>query len=112
MLLSADRVVAAVRLGRAGLGRDGRRPDHRRRRGHPAGAGHRHLAGTVPGFVDAHSHGGGGAAFTSGDPADAATVLATHRAHGTTSMIASLVTDTAERLEASVRAAGPDGPLG
>jgi N-acetylglucosamine-6-phosphate deacetylase len=73
----------------------------------PAPAG-RHLPGTlVPGFVDAHSHGGGGAAFTSGDPAEAATVLATHRAHGTTTMVASLVTDTTERLEASVRALAP-----
>ena len=61
----------------------------------------------MPGFVDAHSHGGGGAAFTSGDPAEAATVLATHRAHGTTTMMASLVTDTTERLEASVRALAP-----
>ena len=61
----------------------------------------------MPGFVDAHSHGGGGAAFTSGDPPEAATVLATHRAHGTTSMMASLVTDTLERLEASVRALAP-----
>jgi N-acetylglucosamine-6-phosphate deacetylase len=76
--------------------------------GTPPAPADRHLAGTVvPGFVDAHSHGGGGAAFTSGDPADAATVLATHRAHGTTSMMASLVTDTTERLEASVRALAP-----
>ena len=76
--------------------------------GTPPAPADRHLTGTlVPGFVDAHSHGGGGAAFTSGDPADAATVLATHRAHGTTSMMASLVTDTTERLEASVRALAP-----
>ena len=34
-------------------------------------------------------------------------MLATHRAHGTTSMMASLVTDTTERLEASVRALAP-----
>src|SRR5205085_2192683 len=67
-----------------------------------------HLAGTlVPGFVDAHCHGGGGAAFPSGNPADATTVLSTHRAHGTTSTMASLVTDTTERLEASVRALAP-----
>ena len=41
-------------------------------------------------------------------------MLATHRAHGTTTMVASLVTDTTERLEASVRALAPlvdDGEL-
>jgi len=76
--------------------------------GNPPAPADRHLAGTLaPGFVDIHSHGGGGAAFPSGDPADAATVLATHRAHGTTTMVASLVSDTAERLEASVRALAP-----
>jgi len=46
----------------------------------------------TPGFVDVHSHGGGGAAFGTDDPRDVETVLATHRAHGTTTMIASLVT--------------------
>jgi N-acetylglucosamine-6-phosphate deacetylase len=61
----------------------------------------------VPGFVDAHSHGGGGASYTSGDPDEAATVLATHRAHGTTTMVASLVTDPLDRLEESVRALAP-----
>jgi N-acetylglucosamine-6-phosphate deacetylase len=76
--------------------------------GRPPTVAGRHLEGTLlPGFVDAHAHGGGGAAFTSGDPADAATVLAAHRAHGTTSMVASLVTDTLDRLERSVRALAP-----
>ena len=68
----------------------------------------RHLRGTlVPGFVDQHCHGGGGGAFTTGDPAEAATVIATHRAHGTTSLVASLVTDTEERLVALVRGLAP-----
>lgn len=83
--------------------------------GTPPSQADRHLAGTlVPGYVDAHAHGGGGASFTSGDPGQAATVLATHRAHGTTTMMASLVTDTLDRLEASVRALAPlvdDGEL-
>ena len=61
----------------------------------------------VPGFVDQHSHGGGGASFTTGDPAEAERVIATHRAHGTTTLVASLVTDTAERLVASVRSLAP-----
>ena len=45
----------------------------------------------VPGFVDIHCHGGGGAAFTSRDPEDVRTAAATHLAHGTTTMLASLV---------------------
>ncbi|XVX20039.1 N-acetylglucosamine-6-phosphate deacetylase [Actinomycetota bacterium] len=59
------------------------------------------------GFVDMHSHGGGGASFTTGDPAETRRVLATHRAHGTTSMMASLVSDTTEALQSHVRALAP-----
>src|SRR5690606_13462403 len=50
----------------------------------------------VPGFVDMHVHGGAGAAFPDGDAAAALRAVAFHRAHGSTSMVASLV------------AAGPD----
>ena len=48
----------------------------------------------VPGFVDVHCHGGGGASFGDGPDvvASARTVAATHRAHGTTTIVASLVT--------------------
>ena len=60
----------------------------------------------VPGFVDLHSHGGGGAAYSDGAEA-ARTVLATHRASGTTSAIASLVTDAIPVLERQVRALAP-----
>ncbi|MDR0847683.1 MAG: N-acetylglucosamine-6-phosphate deacetylase [Propionibacteriaceae bacterium] len=56
-----------------------------------------------PGFVDVHSHGGGGTNF--GDGVDQArTVLATHLAHGTTTMLASLVTGSIETLETQIRA--------
>ncbi|MCL2736050.1 MAG: N-acetylglucosamine-6-phosphate deacetylase [Propionibacteriaceae bacterium] len=55
-----------------------------------------------PGFVDVHSHGGGGANFGA-DPAQAATVLDTHAAHGTTTMVASLVTGAVDDLEAQAR---------
>jgi N-acetylglucosamine-6-phosphate deacetylase len=64
-------------------------------------------ATVVPGFVDAHVHGGGGDAFTTGDPDAAARVVRAHRRCGTTTMVASLVTDTVERLEQSVRALAP-----
>lgn len=46
----------------------------------------------VPGFVDVHCHGGGGAAFATDDPADVDTAILAHRAVGTTSMVASLIT--------------------
>lgn len=61
----------------------------------------------APGFVDVHSHGGGGASFTTGDPEDACRVLAAHRADGTTSMMASLVTGSIDDLDRSVRALEP-----
>ncbi|MFJ7077876.1 N-acetylglucosamine-6-phosphate deacetylase [Streptomyces sp. NPDC098781] len=46
----------------------------------------------VPGFVDIHNHGGGGASFTSGTPEDVLTGIHTHRLHGTTTLVASTVT--------------------
>ena len=58
----------------------------------------------VPGFVDIHAHGGGGATFGAGASIadDARTVIATHLAHGTTTMIASLVTQPVPALRAAV----------
>ena len=46
----------------------------------------------VPGFVDIHVHGGGGGSFTDLDPDSARRAVEFHRAHGTTSTLASLVT--------------------
>ena len=46
----------------------------------------------VPGFVDTHLHGGGGANFSTALPAETATAAALHRAHGSTTVVASLVT--------------------
>lgn len=63
-------------------------------------------ATVVPGFVDLHVHGGGGASFDLGTADAAAVVADAHLAHGTTSMAASLVTDTAERMAAAVRELG------
>lgn len=45
----------------------------------------------VPGFVDLHCHGGGGGSFTSLAAEQAVTAVGTHRAHGTTTLVASLV---------------------
>ena len=46
----------------------------------------------VPGFVDTHLHGGGGANFSTASAAETATAVALHRKHGTTTLVASLVT--------------------
>ncbi|MFG2128927.1 N-acetylglucosamine-6-phosphate deacetylase [Streptomyces sp. NPDC048751] len=51
----------------------------------------------VPGFVDLHNHGGGGASF-SGSVDDALTAIRTHRLHGTTTLVASAVTDDMDVL--------------
>jgi N-acetylglucosamine-6-phosphate deacetylase len=45
----------------------------------------------VPGFVDIHCHGGGGADFSDPDPERARAAALTHRRAGTTSLVASLV---------------------
>ncbi|MGX1560438.1 N-acetylglucosamine-6-phosphate deacetylase [Streptomyces sp. NPDC055506] len=46
----------------------------------------------VPGFIDLHNHGGGGASFTSGSAEDILKGIHTHRLHGTTTLVASTVT--------------------
>ncbi|QKW08281.1 N-acetylglucosamine-6-phosphate deacetylase [Streptomyces sp. NA04227] len=46
----------------------------------------------VPGFVDLHNHGGGGASFTAGDAEEILRGVQTHRLHGTTTTVASTVT--------------------
>ncbi|NYH78957.1 N-acetylglucosamine-6-phosphate deacetylase [Actinopolyspora biskrensis] len=57
----------------------------------------------VPGFVDVHCHGGGGGSLTSQDPEQIDRAVATHRSHGTTTMVASLVTTSIPRLREQIR---------
>ncbi|GAA3392838.1 N-acetylglucosamine-6-phosphate deacetylase [Streptomyces roseoviridis] len=52
----------------------------------------------VPGFVDMHNHGGGGASFTSGTVDEILTGVHTHRLHGTTTVVASFVTGDTDFL--------------
>jgi len=52
----------------------------------------------VPGFVDMHVHGGGGASFSAGTAEEALRVVDTHRRCGTTSMVASTVTGELSEL--------------
>lgn len=56
----------------------------------------------VPGYVDAHTHGGGGASFVTEDPEVALVATAAHRRLGTTSMVASLVTGAYPDLQRQV----------
>jgi len=68
----------------------------------------------LPGFVDMHCHGGGGASYTSADPEQILRVAHTHRAHGTTTTNASLVSATYDDLARQIRALLPfvdDGTL-
>jgi N-acetylglucosamine-6-phosphate deacetylase len=62
------------------------------------------LAGriVVPGFVDTHVHGGGGASYLTATLEETARVAEFHRSHGTTTTLASLVSTTAEELERQV----------
>lgn len=104
MILTADRIVTPGRPSAPGWLRvdsgritevgDGSPP-------HPVDVT---LAGTlVPGFVDTHCHGGGGASFTVGDPDEAEMAVEAHLRHGTTSLVASLVSDEVSALEGAVR---------
>jgi N-acetylglucosamine-6-phosphate deacetylase len=62
----------------------------------------------LPGFVDQHCHGGGGAAFESHDPADIRTAARTHLRHGTTSLVASLVSLSRTELPEQVARLVPE----
>jgi N-acetylglucosamine-6-phosphate deacetylase len=70
----------------------------------------------VPGFVDTHLHGGAGASFSTASAPDTATAVELHRRHGTTTLVASLVTAGPDELlrqiaglAADVRAGVIDG---
>ncbi|WP_189131750.1 N-acetylglucosamine-6-phosphate deacetylase [Wenjunlia tyrosinilytica] len=68
----------------------------------------------VPGFVDIHVHGGGGASYSSGTAEEALKVARLHRAHGTTTTLASLVTgdiDDLGRQAAALSELVEDGEL-
>ena len=58
----------------------------------------------VPGWVDIHVHGGGGASFDDGDPERALAAVDLHRRHGTTSLVAGLVTASPAALLRQVAA--------
>lgn len=61
----------------------------------------------VPGFVDLHCHGGGGDTFTTGDAAAAGRAADFHLRHGTTTMLASLVSSPYELMRDATAAYAP-----
>lgn len=61
----------------------------------------------LPGFIDIHNHGGGGYTFTTGDPDQARKAADFHLRHGTTALLASLVTSPAEVLLTATTAYAP-----
>ena len=56
----------------------------------------------LPGFVDIHCHGGAGFYFGSKKLEEIQQVINIHRAHGTTTMLASLVSEPIEKLKQQV----------
>jgi N-acetylglucosamine-6-phosphate deacetylase len=60
----------------------------------------------VPGFIDTQVNGGGGALFNEA-PTEAAirTIVAAHRRFGTTGLLPTLITDTADKMRAAAGAA-------
>lgn len=73
----------------------------------PSEAGDRHemrRQWVVPGFIDLHVHGGGGHDMLSADPAEISGAAAFHRGHGTTRMLASIVTAPLDEMLAALAA--------
>jgi len=71
--------------------------------GEPAPDGSREPV-VVPGFVDVHVHGGGGADVMDASWESLDTISATHAAHGTTTWLATTVTHFPERIEQAIDA--------
>ncbi|MEE6259169.1 N-acetylglucosamine-6-phosphate deacetylase [Plantactinospora sonchi] len=61
----------------------------------------------VPGFVDIHTHGGGGHTFTTGDADAARSAAAFHLGHGTTTLLASLVSSPYQLMRDATEAYAP-----
>ncbi len=69
----------------------------------------------IPGFVDMHVHGGGGHTFTTGDADAARAAAGFHLTHGTTTLLASLVSSPHDLMLAATAAFAPlvdEGVLG
>ena len=70
-------------------------------------SGHKYPGTLIPGFVDIHSHGGGGYYFSDSNPSHVKQAIDTHRNAGTTSQIASLVTADISSLKEQIASLVP-----
>lgn len=106
MLLSADTVLTGRELLRPGWIEVDGATITATGSGAPPRPADRELgaATVVPGFIDTHVHGGGGADFSAADPSATAAAVELHRAHGTTTLVASLVSAGPPELLRQVRA--------
>jgi len=59
----------------------------------------------MPGFIDIHIHGGGGADTMDATPAAFETISRTHARYGTTGLLLTTVTESVERIDAVIDAA-------
>jgi N-acetylglucosamine-6-phosphate deacetylase len=57
----------------------------------------------IPGFIDIHCHGGGGQYFSATSPDLISTAINAHKKTGTTSMVASLVSESIDDLKAQIQ---------
>ena len=56
----------------------------------------------LPGFIDIHCHGGGGNDFMDATPEEMIEISKYHLAHGTTTLVATTMTDTDEAIFAAL----------
>lgn len=61
----------------------------------------------IPGFVDIHCHGGGGHYFSATSPDEISAALNAHKRTGTTSLVASLVSESIDDLKAQIQRLTP-----
>jgi N-acetylglucosamine-6-phosphate deacetylase len=66
----------------------------------------------IPGLIDTHVHGGGGAQCNTSSPDEVRAVANFHASHGTTSLLATTVSAAVGELESALRAIGAAGVLG
>jgi len=92
VLITADTLLTGRELLRPGWIEVSRGTVHAIGSGPPPRPAESNLGTVVPGFVDTHVHGGGGAGFSGASPADTAIAVGMHLRHGTTTLVASLVT--------------------
>ena len=66
----------------------------------------------IPGFIDMHCHGGGGFYFSDLNPLEIKQAINTHHSHGTTTLVASLVTAPLDVLKTQIQRLVPFAQAG